>query len=164
MLFSWAVLGGSACAAVASAAPQPFPLPLDRYPPINQASLAQTLSDRIHTDPFNLVYTIIFALAILHTFLTFKIRKWAHAVEARHAANGRTVLFDDEGDEIPEVSVGGQILHLLSEVEAVFGAWAVVLMLMITVHKGWATAVAYVGHGVDFTEPLFVVVIMALAS
>jgi hypothetical protein len=143
---------------------KPFPLPLSSYPAINTASLAQTLGDRIHADPFNLVFTIIFALAILHTFLTFKIRKWAHAVEASHAANGRTIRFDDDGDEVPEVSFGGQILHLLSEVEAVFGVWAVILLLAISLHSGWGTAVNYVGHEVDFTEPLFVGVIMALAS
>ena len=153
-------------AASSPAGPEIFPLPLSSYPPINHASLAQTLADRIHADPFNLVFTVIFALAILHTFLTFKIRHWAHAIETRHAAaaGNRTVVVDDDGDEINEVSFGGQILHLLGEVEAVFGAWAVILLLAITLHKGWATAVDYVGHRVDFTEPLFVVVIMALAS
>jgi hypothetical protein len=162
----WSIAGlcVCTCAAETGGAAQPFPLPLSSYPAINHASVAQTLCDRIHAEPFNLVFTIIFALAILHTFLAFKIRQWAHTVEAKHAANGRTVMFDDEGDEVPEVSFGGQILHLLSEVEAVFGAWAVVLLLAITWHKGWSTAVDYVGHGVDFTEPLFVVVIMALAS
>jgi len=157
------------CARAAESGPDgadSVPLPLGSYPPINHASLAQTLADRIHADPFNLVFTVIFALAILHTFLTFKIRHWAHAVEAKHAAasGSRTVMVDDEGDEINEVSFGGQILHLLGEVEAVFGAWAVVLMIAIALHKGWGAAVEYVGHKVDFTEPLFVVVIMALAS
>src|ERR1700719_4840952 len=111
---SLAGLGVCTGAAEIGSAAQPFPLPLSSYPPINHASLAQTLADRIHTEPFNLVFTIIFGLAILHTFLAFKIRQWAHTVEAKHAANGRTVMFDDEGDEIPEVSFGGQILHLLS--------------------------------------------------
>ena len=159
-----AAICARARAAETGGALRPFPIPLDSYPAIHPASLARTLGDRIHADPFNLVFTIIFALAILHTFLTFKIRKWAHAVEARHAANGRTTRFDDDGDEVAEVSFGGQILHLLSEVEAVFGVWAVVLLIAISLHRGWGTAVGYVGHGVDFTEPLFVVVIMALAS
>ena len=37
-------------------------------------------------------------------------------------------------------------------------------MLVLGAMKGWQTPVDYVGHRVDFTEPMFVVVIMALAS
>jgi hypothetical protein len=65
---------------------------------------------------------------------------------------------------VPEVSFQGQILHFLSEVEAVFGIWAVVLGVAITISKGWGTAADYMGHRVNFTEPMFVMVIMALAS
>ena len=71
---------------------------------------------------------------------------------------------DGEGNEVPEVSFPGQILHFLGEVEAVFGIWTVVLALAIAVCKTWGTAVDYIGHRVDFTEPMFVLVIMALAS
>jgi hypothetical protein len=121
----------------------------------------------VRAEPFDLVATAIFALAITHTFLTPMIRRWAHRAEERHRVrprNGRPQPVDDEGNEVPEVSFQGQILHLLSEVEAVFGIWAVVLALAISLCKGWHTAVNYVGHRVDFTEPMFVMVIMALAS
>ena len=56
------------------------------------------------------------------------------------------------------------MLHFLSEVEAVFGIWAVVLAIAITACKGWGTAVEYMGARVNYTEPMFVMVIMALAS
>jgi hypothetical protein len=56
------------------------------------------------------------------------------------------------------------MLHFLGEVEAVFGIWAIVLAVAIAAHKGWPTMVDYVGHRVNFVEPVFVVVIMALAS
>lgn len=154
-------------AAVVPAAGSDFPLPLDRYPPFSSGGLAQALADRIQADPFNLVATIIFFLAIIHTFLTPKFRQWAHQVEAKHRASPkaeRPPVVDDDRNEIEEVSFGGQILHFLSEVEAVFGIWAVVLMVAITIDKSWATAIDYVGHRVDFTEPMFVMVIMALAS
>jgi len=62
------------------------------------------------------------------------------------------------------VSFLGQTLHLLSEVEAVFGLWAVVLAVAIRCLQSWHTAVNYIGHQVNFTEPMFVMVIMALAS
>ena len=101
-----------------------IPLPLDRYPPFSGGGLWQTLIDRIHADPFNLVATLIFFLAICHTFLCPQFRRWAHQVEARHRdqpIGTRAPALDDDGNEVPEVSFGGQILHFLSEVEAVFG-------------------------------------------
>ncbi len=144
-----------------------FPIPLDSYPPVASSGLFQTLVDRIHQDPFNLAATAIFTMAIAHTFLTPKIRHWAHVVEDRHRADSgaRKLTFsDDDGNEVPEVSIGGQILHFLSEVEAVFGIWAVILALTITAFRDWHTAADYIGRKVNFTEPMFVMVIMALAS
>ena len=144
-----------------------FPRPLSGYAAASPDGLYQTLADRVRAEPFNLVATVIFMLAIIHTFLTPMIRQWAHRAEERHRnrpMDSRPAHLDDDGNEVPEVSFAGQILHFLSEVEAVFGIWAVVLALAITLCKGWGTAVDYVGHRVDFTEPMFVMVIMALAS
>ena len=45
-----------------------------------------------------------------------------------------------------------------------FGLWVVPLMVAIVLARGWETAVHYLNGGVNFTEPLFVVVIMAMAS
>ena len=144
-----------------------FPLPLDRYPAAHGEGLLQVLGDRIHADPFNLVASALFLLAIVHTFLTPVFRHWARGVEARQKAATRpakATLLDDEGGAIAEVSFAGQILHFLGEVEAVFGVWAAVLAIAIALAKGWPAALGYIGHRVDFTEPLFVMVIMALAS
>jgi hypothetical protein len=55
------------------------------------------------------------------------------------------------------------MLHFFGEVEVVFGLWAIVLLCAITATESWTTAKQYF-DGVNFTEPLFVVVIMALAS
>jgi hypothetical protein len=56
------------------------------------------------------------------------------------------------------------LLHLLGEVEVVFGLWAVVLLIAITAYAGWESATHYVNDTVDYTEPLFVAVIIALAA
>jgi len=144
-----------------------FPRSLSSYPAVSPGALYQALADRVRAEPFNLVATAIFLLAITHTFMTPIIRQWAHRAEEQHRIrprNGRPIPLDDDGNEVSEVSFQGQILHFLSEVEAVFGIWAVVLAVAITVCKGWETAVDYIGHKVDFTEPMFVMVIMALAS
>jgi hypothetical protein len=52
----------------------------------------------------------------------------------------------------------------MGEIEAVFGIWIVPLLIAITVIKGWPAARDYLAHGLDFTEPLFVVVIMSMAA
>ena len=55
-------------------------------------------------------------------------------------------------------------MHFLGEVEVVFGLWAVALVAAMTAYVGWETATHYINDTVNYTEPLFVVVIMALAS
>lgn len=134
-----------------------FPTPLDAYPPA-AGSLWDTLAARIDADPFNAVATGIFVLAILHTFAAARFTHLAHHVQHRHAerakAAGRPVV----------PSVTAEVLHFLGEVEVVFGLWAIVLLAAITLTAGWHTATGYFNGTVNFTEPLFVVVIMALAS
>ena len=143
-----------------------FPRALNSYPETS-GGVIETLIGRAQAEPFNAVATLIFVLAILHTFVAGKFRHWAHEVEVAHRARvkERTPPGDSDGDGYPdEVSFKGQILHFFGEVEAVFGIWVLVLVGAITAFKGWGTVLDYIGHGVNFTEPMFVVVIMALAS
>lgn len=60
--------------------------------------------------------------------------------------------------------MAAELLHFLGEVEVVFGLWAIVLAAAISWHAGWTTATRYLNDGVNYTEPLFVVMIMAMAS
>jgi hypothetical protein len=144
------------------------PRPLDSYADASQASLWETLRERVAAEPFNLVASLIFLLAICHTFLTTKFRHWAHLTEEAHTARLKqspAVRTDDDEDGTPdEVSFKGQILHFFGEVEAVFGIWAVVLAGAIGYFFGWHAVSDYIGHKVNFTEPMFVVVIMAIAG
>ncbi len=87
-----------------------------------------------------LVAAIIFAVAVLHTFSVKFFEKLAH----QHPAHAG-------------------IFHLLGEVEAVFGFWALVLICFMTVSAGPAQALDYL-NGRNFTEPLFVFVIMVIAA
>jgi len=128
----------------------------------------EVLKARAAAEPFNVVATVIFSLAVLHTFFTARFRHWAHAVEARHATrrrNGSRITTDNDEDGRPdEVSFWGQVLHYLGEVEAVFGTWALVLFGAVVWNKGLDTAIHYFANRVNFTEPMFVVIVMALAS
>src|SRR5918994_933442 len=138
-------------------APLPgFPRPLSDYSAAD--TLIQTLAARVAVEPFNLLATGIFFLAIVHTFSAAWFTALAHRVRHRHEERVRA----QGGPRTP--SVLAELLHFLGEVEVVFGLWAVVLLWMITAYAGWGTATHYLNSTVNYTEPLFVVVIMALAS
>jgi hypothetical protein len=136
----------------------PFPLPLDAYPPPGAEGLLANLLMRVEASPFNAIATGIFLLAIIHTFLASRFSALAHRVQERHDEQARL-----EGrPENP--SVAAESLHFLGEVEVVFGLWAVVLLAAAAATVGWEAAKHYVNDTVNYTEPLFVVVIMTLAS
>lgn len=146
---------------------EPFPRGLSSYPEGTTAGLWPIIQARAAAEPFNVVATVIFLLAVLHTFLTPRLRHWSHVVEERHRAKlkNREGLTDNDNDgQRDQVSFWGQVLHFFGEVEAVFGIWAVVLGAAIVWFKGLASAIHYIGRTVNYTEPLFVVIIMALAS
>ena len=65
-----------------------FPMLAVELPGASPEGLWQTLVDRVRAEPFNLVASAIFVLAIMHTFLTPMIRQLAHRAE-EHTANGR---------------------------------------------------------------------------
>ncbi len=134
----------------------PFPLPLSAYPATS--GLIETVQIRVAMEPVNAVATLIFVLAIVHTFAAARFMAMAHRVQKAHDA--RAVARGDR--RLP--SVLAEILHFLGEIEVVFGLWAVVLLIVVTGYKGWETASHYFSGTVNYTEPLFVVVIMALAS
>lgn len=89
------------------------------------------------------VATVIFAVAIIHTFLVSKFAKIAH--------------------HYPEGSMGENFWHFMAEVEAVFGMWAAVFMIFLLAVNGFHAPVEYL-ESLNFTEPGFVFVIMAMAG
>jgi hypothetical protein len=142
---------------VANAEPT-FPIPLDAYPPLSPEGVLTTLSTRVDIDPFNAVATGIFFLAIVHTFVAPRFAALAHRIQ--HAANERARA----AGEPARPSVAAETLHFMGEIEVVFGLWAAVLLIAITAAKGWEAAKHYFAEGVIYTEPMFVIVIMALAA
>ena len=130
-----------------------LPLPLDAYTGEAGMTLWQLLVHRVGEEPVNLVATVIFVLAIVHTFLAARITAAAHRLQHRTEK--------ETGGDGHSFRV--EMLHFLGEVEAVFGIWAIPLLLTAAAMKGWHSVEDYVGH-VHFTEPMFVVVIMAIAS
>lgn len=82
----------------------------------------------------------IFALAVLHTFLTKYFVYMAHRSE-HHSG----------------------LWHLFGEVEVVFGFWAFVLVSVIALADSHEAAIHYLEKQ-NFTEPLFVFVILTIAA
>jgi hypothetical protein len=97
--------------------------------------------------------TVLFALAVTHTFLVSKFEHLAH--------------------KYPEGSIGENLFHFLGEVEAVFGIWAAFFIVGFSALEGFAVydsshhvvggALHYL-ESLNFTEPAFVFVIMAMAG
>ncbi|MBP9674629.1 MAG: putative Na+/H+ antiporter [Bacteriovoracaceae bacterium] len=87
--------------------------------------------------------TLFLGLAVLHTFLAKKISSLAHGY--------------------PEGSVGENFFHFLGEVEVIFGLWAGLFVALIMVKEGLNPAINYLEH-INYTEPVFVFVIMTMAA
>ncbi|MGB8329653.1 MAG: putative Na+/H+ antiporter [Polyangiales bacterium] len=135
-----------------------FPPTLDSYADAGLTNVWAILRHRIEQVPFNLWATLLFAGAIVHTFMTYRFRHIAHVLEKRHQEKRRAGTIETR------VSSGARVFHFLGEPEAVFGIWTVPLFFTIVSFYDRPTAVAYINEGVNFTEAVFVVVIMTIAS
>lgn len=87
--------------------------------------------------------TAIFAVAIVHTFLVQKILNLSH--------------------QFPRGTMMGGFLHLMGEIEIVFGFWAAIFLSIMVLLEGVKAAVEY-QESLNFTEPLFVFCIMVMAA
>jgi len=86
------------------------------------------------------VAAALFAIALIHTFAAKALERLSHR-HPRHAG----------------------LLHLLGEVEVVFGFWAGVLVLAMALLAGGQAAIDY-AESRQYVEPLFVFVVMVIAA
>ncbi|MFK7850883.1 MAG: putative Na+/H+ antiporter [Akkermansiaceae bacterium] len=142
-----------------------FPKPLETYEEVD-GGLMETIKARAAEDPFNVAATIIFILAIMHTFAAGSLNKLAHKYEHAHqqALAIKGPRDEEHPDGEPEVSFKATFFHFLGEVEAIFGIWVIVLMGAGIYYHSWLDVELYINEDKDFTEPLFVFVIMAIAA
>jgi hypothetical protein len=92
------------------------------------------------TTPLQWIAASLFAVALLHTFGV----KWFERLSHRHPRHAG-------------------LFHLLGEVEVVFGFWAIVLVVLMALVDGGDASLAY-AESRNYTEPLFVVVVMVIAA
>ncbi|MFM9914378.1 MAG: putative Na+/H+ antiporter [Rhizobacter sp.] len=88
----------------------------------------------------DLISAVIFAIALVHTFSVKFFERLAHR-SPRNAG----------------------LFHLLGEIEVVFGFWAFVLIGFMALVEGSQQAIVY-AESRQYTEPLFVFVIMVVAA
>ncbi|MGA8481717.1 MAG: putative Na+/H+ antiporter, partial [Chthoniobacterales bacterium] len=147
---------------------QKFPLSNDSYQDESISTISGKLFARIQQEPFNAAATIIFFIAIVHSFLVSRFQRLAHDYDIRaraiEALEPLEPLERQRRDrEWDQLLFRAQFFHFMGEIEAVFGIWLVPLMIAFIFFHGWPAMVNYVGH-VNMTEPIFVVVIMSMAS
>ena len=143
-----------------------FPVPLSSYAPEEEGmSLFQKLAHRVDVDPFNLAASIIFLLAILHTFMAPFFQGLAHKMQKRYKENLLKNKFQILHPEqrVP-VSFVATLCHFLGEVEVVFGLWIIPFFFVCQHYYSRDDFLRYIDKDTSFTEPLFVAVIMVVAS
>lgn len=142
-----------------------FPKPKEKYKEV-EGGMMEIVKARAAEDPFNVAATVIFLLAICHTFVAIPLGKLAHKYQHIHEENLklRGPRNKEHPDGEPEVSFRATVFHFLSEVEAVFGLWVLALAAAATYFYSWTDFEVYLNKDKNFTEPLFVVVIMAIAA
>ncbi|MDE3268917.1 MAG: putative Na+/H+ antiporter [Pseudomonadota bacterium] len=175
-----------------SSVAEAFPLALDQYQDAHLSLWAQ-LKHRIMVEPMNLYASLIFLGAIIHTFFSKNIMQLSQRLHIkkfkRQLAQRTRTLPQRAGDTLTvaeiaklrradkhpdllhysnfrrtDVSFTSEALHFLGEVEAVFGIWALLLLIVLTLNTSWHDSVVYFTAKVSFTEAMFVVVIMCIAS
>jgi hypothetical protein len=142
-----------------------FPKSLEQYHDDDVPDILQKLIGRAKADPVNLLGSIIFVCAIVHTFLTSRFMRISHRYqkefEALETQEQESSLAVERRRDF--LQFWGQFFHFMGEVEAVFGIWLIPLFVVIAVTKGWPTLVGYI-TSLNGAEPVFVVVVMAVAS
>jgi len=105
--------------------------------------------------PFHLISLLIFILAIIHTLSVYKVHEWAARLDLHQRPARR--------NKKRTRSLSVHLLYFLSEVEIVFAFWAIPLFIAIALFYDWTISLEYINTR-DYTEPLFVVVIFAMAA
>lgn len=125
----------------------------EAYADQHMVSLWDKFVVRVQTQPFNIVALIIFVLAMIHTLFSHfftDLSKWL-------------IKKNSEKTGVYSETFLSEICHFLGEVEVIFAIWVIPLAIAMTYFFDWQTTIDYLNDR-DYTEPMFVVVIMALAS
>jgi Na+/H+ antiporter NhaD/arsenite permease-like protein len=130
-----------------------FPISLTSYAVQESVSdgLGTILWHRLQLCPFNLMATLLFMAAIVHTLCASRFTQWAERADRQDSGKLHRIFW-------------AKTLHLLGETEIIFGLWVIPLCLSMMFFFGKDAVWRYLGHDVNYTEALFMVVIMGIAG
>jgi hypothetical protein len=101
---------------------------------------------------FQIISTVIFFLAVVHTFLTPTIFDYSKKLSERKEA------YPEKWKHYHFLS---EFFYLLSEVEVVFGLWLLPLLLAFTLLKGWDETLEYLNTR-EYTHAIYITVILVV--
>ncbi len=136
---------------------------IENYRDPQGGSVSDILVHRISANPFNLVASLIFLFAILHTFMANKLTAKAHQIHEEHDQRMKAAGSSEE-EVKHDIPFKAELFHFLGEVEVVFGMWVIALLFVTIGIFDWTTFKNYIVYDRVYVEPMFVVVIMAIAS
>lgn len=110
---------------------------------VTQHTVQDVVSPLVHLPVVQKVATVVFALALVHTLLAGRIAAFSH--------------------HFSKDSIRGNLLHFLGEVEVIFGLWAFGFLAWVASAHGTDVVIGHL-RAVNFTEPVFVFVIMAMTA
>jgi hypothetical protein len=112
--------------------------------------------EEMHASPFHIATLIIFALAICHTLFANHFTSLAEHISEK---------YKKRKDKKPSIRITFTIetLRFFGEVEIIFALWVIPLIITIYSFYDWHVAITYLNSR-SYLEPLFVVVIMCIAS
>src|SRR5688500_3546210 len=84
LILTAGLLTGFGCLAEVQQTVPAFTRALSEYPVTGNQSIGEVLASRFHAEPFNLVASVIFLLAIIHTFLAPFFTRLSHRYEEEH--------------------------------------------------------------------------------
>ncbi|MDR1438412.1 MAG: putative Na+/H+ antiporter [Puniceicoccales bacterium] len=128
-------------------------------------TIAEILRSRIAIAPMNLVVTLLFVCAIIHTFLAPRFYRFSQYLCNKYACKLalQSSLPADEDATVP-VSFWATVFRFLGEIEAIFGIWLIPVAIIMTLRYGWDDFSFYVSNRVSYAEAMFVVVIMTMSA
>ncbi len=125
----------------------------EQYLDNNYDSIKKQLLHRIEIQPFNAIAFLIFVCAITHTFFARKINQLSENLKKKYK--------DQKQSPIQLFFI--ELLTFMGEIEVILGLWVIPLLIAMTKFYDWHTTINYLNN-ISYIEPMFVVVVMAIAS
>lgn len=112
--------------------------------------------EAVHPSDFEIATTVIFALAILHTFLTPALFRFSEKLALQKKSEVNELRWK-------WLHFFSEIMYLLSEVEIVLGIWLIPLFFLFIFMEGYQPAIAYL-NSISYSYAFYITVIVVIVG